>query len=76
MMKNKRKSHLKRKNIFKSSSEVSRKRLTLVDSGDEAEKALERLVFGGESDVIEALKDNKTTEQEDFSSSDEVFILS
>jgi len=27
---------------------------------------LERLVFGGESDVIEALKDNKTTEQEDF----------
>lgn len=76
MMKNKRKSHLKRKNIVKSSSEVSRKRLTLVDSGDEAEKALERLVFGGESDVIEALKDNKTTEQEDFSSSDEVFILS
>ncbi|XP_015758029.1 PREDICTED: U3 small nucleolar RNA-associated protein 18 homolog [Acropora digitifera] len=71
MMKNKRKSHLKRKNIVKSSSEVSRKRLTLVDSGDEAEKALERLVFGGESDVIEALKDNKTTEQEDFSSSDE-----
>lgn len=70
-MKNKRKSHLKRKNIFKSSSVVSRKRLTLVDSGDEAEKALERLVFGGESDVIEALKDNKTSEQEDFSSSDE-----
>ena len=39
-------------------------------------KALERLVFGGESDVIEALKDDKTTEQEDYSSSDEVFILS
>ena len=70
MMKNKRKSHLKHKNIFKSSSKVSRKRLTLVDFGDEAEKTLERLVIGA------LQKDNKTTEQEDFSSSDEVFILS
>lgn len=77
MIQNKSKSHLKRKHIFKSSSEVSSKRLTLIDSGDEAEKTLERLVFGGESYVIEALeKDQKTTEQEDFSSSDEVGILS
>ena len=76
MLKRKEKEHLKRKTSNESSSEVGKKRLTLADSGDEAEKALERLVFGGESYVIDALKKEVVNEEDGFDSSDEVCILS
>lgn len=71
MLKRKEKEHLKRKTSDESSSEVGKKRLTLADSGDEAEKALERLVFGGESYVIDALKKEVVNEEDGFDSSDE-----
>lgn len=51
------------------STKVRRKRLTSENSDDEAEKTLERLVFGGESDAIRELEKDEAADEE--SSSDE-----
>ena len=56
------------------STKVRRKRLTSENSDDEAEKTLERLVFGGESDAIRELEKDEAAEEE--SSSDEVLSVS
>lgn len=71
MLKRKEKRQLDRKTCGKTSSKVRRKRLASEDSDDDAEKTLERLVFGGESDAINELEKDFTA-RDGFSSSDEV----
>lgn len=72
MPKRKEKQQLEPKTSDETSSKVGRKQLASENSDDEAERTLERLVFGGESDAIKELEKDLAAELQDgFTSSDE-----
>ena len=73
MLKRKDKPHfIEEQNSEETSSKVRKKNLTSENSDDEAERTLERLVFGGEGDVIREIEKDFAEDQVEFSSSDEV----
>ena len=72
MLRRKAKRQLEQHNSEETSSKVKRKPSASENSDDEAERSLERLVFGGESDAIRELEKDFAADQDGFSSSDEV----
>lgn len=72
MLRRKAKRQLEQQKSEETSSKVKRKHLASENSDDEAERTLERLVFGGESDAIRELEKDFTAGQDGLSSSDEV----
>ncbi|KAL9971505.1 hypothetical protein ACROYT_G017676 [Oculina patagonica] len=71
MLRRKAKRQLEQQKSEETSSKVKRKHLASENSDDEAERTLERLVFGGESDAIRELEKDFSAGQDGLSSSDE-----
>lgn len=72
MLRRKAKRQLEQQTPEGTSSQVKRKHSASENSDEEAERTLERLVFGGESDAIRELEKDFASDQYGFSSSDEV----
>ena len=73
MLRRKQKRQIEQPKSEKTSSKIRKKNLVSKNSNDEDERALERLVFGGENDAIRELEKDFAEDQDRFySSSDEV----
>ena len=73
MLKRKKKRPIEQSKSEETSSKISKKDSASENSGDEDERTLERLVFGGENDAIRELEKDVSEDQDRFySSSDEV----
>ena len=73
MLKRKKKRPIEQSKSEETSSKISKKDSGSENSGDEDERTLERLVFGGENDAIRELEKDVSEDQDRFySSSDEV----
>lgn len=73
MLRRKQKRQVEQPKSEKTSFKISKKNLASENSDDEDERALERLVFGGENDAIKELEKDFAEDQDRFhSSSDEV----
>lgn len=76
MLKRKVQSHLGKKGSEKTPFKVKKQTLASETEDDEAERTLERLVFGGEGDVIKEIEKDLAEDRVAFSSNDEVKIKS
>lgn len=76
MLKRKVQSHLGKKGSEKTPFKVKKQTLASETEDDEAERTLERLVFGGEGDVIKEIEKDTSEDRVAFSSNDEVKITS